>query len=171
MSQGFKFGDLINSAAEAGYGPDEILTPNTYEADVVLANFKRSSGGKFGLGVKFKVVGGPHDGAGVWNNLYLSPESPAAMSIFFRDLATLGVSSDFLAGLDPENDTDGERVADEISNQGRAVKIKVKTGEWNGEAKNEVDRISKSGRESGGSAPAADVPAQGSGGDRPKRPF
>jgi hypothetical protein len=168
----FTFGNLIESAAEAGYGPDEILTPGTYEADVVLANAKRSSSGKAGWGVKFKVVGGPHDGAGVWNNFYLSPESPAALSIFFRDLASLGVTSEFLNGLNPENDTDCEKIAEAISDAGRAVKIKVKTGEWNGEAKNEVDRISKSNRASNGAdAPQADVPAQRSGGSRPQRPF
>lgn len=168
---GMKFGDLINTAAEAGYGPDEILTPGTYEADVVLANFKRSSGGKFGLGVKFKVVGGPHDGAGVWTNLYLSPESPAALSIFFRDLATLGIDVSALADLDAESDDDGEAIAERIGDLGAAVKIKVKTGEWNGEAKNEVDRISKSNRDKGGNDAAPAAAAKPSGKAAPKRPF
>lgn len=73
------------------------LPAGPYEVEVESAEYKPTSTGKDMFMLTFKVTQGAHAGRKVWNNIVISPESPTALGIAFRDLATLGVSAEFLA--------------------------------------------------------------------------
>lgn len=78
------------------------LPAGPYEVEVESAEYKQTSTGKDMFMLTFKVVEGAHAGRKVWNNIVISPESPTALGIAFRDLATLGVSAEFL-GTEPDH--------------------------------------------------------------------
>lgn len=93
--------DLVKKAKEA---PDSSPLPaGEYKVKVESAEFKQSSTGKDMYVVVYVVTEGQHAGRKIWHRLVVSPESPVALSIFFRHMAVLGVSEDFLIthGSDP----------------------------------------------------------------------
>lgn len=86
--------DLIGKAEPAqDFTP---LPPGTYDVEVESAEYKATSTGKDMYMLTFKVTQGAHAGRKLWNNIVISPESPTALGIAFRDLATLGVTEEFL---------------------------------------------------------------------------
>lgn len=96
------FNALTKIAQEAGFDTEE-LESGVYQAEVKNANFTTKPNGKSEFGFRFVVTSGPKQGQGVWKNLYVpTPESkPAAVHIFLRDLATLGVDQQ-LAAVNPD---------------------------------------------------------------------
>lgn len=127
----FSFGDLLAAAAEApqtSFGP-ELDAAGRYRADVVAANSKISSKGKLQFGLKFKVVGGPKDGSSIWSNQTLSPESPAALDIFFRTFEALGIPRDGWAKYGSNLEAAGEAAANAVI--GAPAEINVQMGKPN----------------------------------------
>ena len=122
--------------ANAEGGPTPIPA-GEYETVVDKATAKKTSKGKDMFSVKFKVVGGPHDGHVVWSNFTISPESPVALGIFFRQLNALGLDGEFFgAGPSPE------AVAGALV--GRRARLTLEVGEYQGQAKNEVKGVKPS---------------------------
>ena len=127
----FSFGDLLAAAAEApqtSFGP-ELDAPGRYRAEVAASNSKISSKGKLQFGIKFKVVGGPKDGHAIWSNQTLSPESPAALDIFFRTFEALGIPRDAWAKYGSNLEAAGEAAANAII--GAPAEINVQMGKPN----------------------------------------
>lgn len=86
--------DLIGKAEPMeDYKP---LPADNYTVVVETAEYKPTATGKDMYMLSFKVTEGAHAGRKVWNNIVISPESPTALGIAFRDLATLGVTAEFL---------------------------------------------------------------------------
>ncbi len=76
------WGDLIKEAGESGnYDP---LPDGDYDVLVVEATHKMTQSGKTMFSVKAQVEGGAHNKRLVWDNLVVSPDSPAALGIFFK---------------------------------------------------------------------------------------
>lgn len=140
----FTFADLIQSAADApasaGSGP-ELDAAGKFRSEVVFGNHKMSSNGKLQVGLKFQVKGGPKDGSTIWANQTLSPESPAALDIFFRTFEALGISRDAWAKYGADMEAAGAAASAAVV--GAVVDITVRMGKaQNGyAAKLEVKRI------------------------------
>lgn len=143
------FNALSKIAEDAGFDTTE-LAPGRYDAEVTNANFTTKSNGKSQFGFRFKVLGGPVAGQGVWKNLNVptAESKPTAVSIFLRELNQLGVDQ-ALASVNPE------AAAQQVI--GRAFDIEVKRdrakqggGFW-------TDVNIKGGAQ--GAAPAAPAPA------------
>jgi len=138
--------DLIGKAeAPQGFDP---LPANTYEAEVELAEYKQTKTGKDMFMLTFRVTQGEYAGRKLWTNIVISPESPTALGIAFRDLATLGVTAEFLA-TEPSNEAICAKLV------GGAARLKVVLRK-DDPTRNEVDRISPS---SSGAAAAFEAPS------------
>lgn len=147
----------------------KVIPANDYDAVVDRVDVRESGKGKTMFAVMFKVEGGPNNGAPVWTNLTISPESPVALGIFFRQMAALGLDADYFAA-----DPLPTKVAEDL--KGALAKIKVEVGEWQGAPKNEVKSI----RARAGAAPRSipapsgdDASGETEGGAKPspKKPF
>jgi len=91
------WGDLIKEAGESGnYDP---LPDGDYDVLVVEATHKMTQSGKTMFSVKAQVEGGAHNKRLVWDNLVVSPDSPAALGIFFKKMHALGVPNSVKALL------------------------------------------------------------------------
>lgn len=118
---------------DTGEGDYPILPANDYNVDVAKATAVKTKNGKDMIKVQFKVQDGPHKGTNVFTNLVVSPESPVALAIFFRQIAALG-GGDIL-----EADGSMEQAAAAIV--GSKATVKVVIGEYQGSPKNEVKDI------------------------------
>lgn len=136
----FTFGQLVESAKEAG-GTGDAPPPGDYTGTVVAANTGKSNGGKLKIGLKLRVDGGPHGGAGIWANQYLSPDSPTALDIFFRTFEALDVPRNWWAQFGSNVDQAGAAVVEAV--KGKTVKFTVKDEPYMGESKMVVGRISR----------------------------
>lgn len=83
----------------------------------------------------FKVLAGPSAGRTVWRNFVVSPESPAAMARFFKDMDTLNVPRAYFAS-EPSDEQIAQRMV------GVKVQIDVNHREWNGEVRNDISKVS-----------------------------
>ena len=76
------WGDLVKDAGETGsYEP---LPDGDYDLVVQEAVAKTSQSGKTMFALKAQVQNGAHAKRLVWDNLVVTPESPAALGMFFR---------------------------------------------------------------------------------------
>lgn len=115
----FTFGQMLDdagkAAAESGATSDVVVGPGTYVGTIVFTNSKRSGGNKLSVGAKFRIdTEGPAKGGGVWMNQYLSPESPAALDIWFRTFEVLGIPRTHWASFGADLDAAGADVATRI---------------------------------------------------------
>lgn len=139
--------DLLSKAGSTTF---EALPSNTYSVEVAKAEAKNaSSSGRLMFVVQFKVLDGPYANRIVFNNFVLVPESEGALGFFFRHMAALGLGKEFFAGK-PTPDT----VANALV--GKKCRIDVGQKPYNGETRNEVNKILPP---QGGQAPAPVAPA------------
>lgn len=143
--------------AEEGFSP---IPSSEYFGEVVSAKHQNTKNGKLMFVVAFKVLAGPHAGRQVWRNFVVSPENPAAMARFFNDMVVLGVPREFFK-TDPANDQVCAKLL------GARATLEVGQREYNGENRNEVNRVKPlpvgvvlpSVNPSAPSAPTATAPA------------
>lgn len=131
----FSFRDLLGNAE--GF---KVIAEGPREAVVDRAEVRQSKKGKVMYAVMFKVDGGPDDGHAVWTNLTVSPESPTALGIFFRQMAALGLGSDFFVA-----DPTPEQVAHAL--EGRRGLVTIGVEEYplgSGNTKNTISGIKRS---------------------------
>jgi Protein of unknown function (DUF669) len=123
--------DLRKSADDAGFS---VLAAGEYDAMVESAEAKKSSSGKDMISCRFAVESGPHAGRKVFNQFVISPENANALGFFFRHMAALGLTSDYF-----EKSPSLETVATDL--EGRRCRVTVSIREWNGQERNQVDKI------------------------------
>ena len=132
MSQ-FNFADLIKQAG-ASFEP---LAAGPYEAIIQKADAVRTSTGKTMFKLTWSITQGPFTNRKVWSNQVISPESPPALGIFFRQMAALGLDNTFFAA-NPSPD----QVAQALVN--RPAQIVVAQREYQGQLRNDVTDIKQS---------------------------
>lgn len=96
----FDFNSLIDAAKEAGYETEQLAAGRYPDAEVTHVQVSPTQKGGQQVGLRFKIVGGPKAGAGVWMNQNVpNPKDPKAdpekvkkaAAIFLRICASLGV--------------------------------------------------------------------------------
>ena len=145
MSQ-FNFADLMKQAGSSF----EPLGAGTYEAVIQKAEAVRTATGKTMFKLTWSITQGPFTNRKVWSNQVISPESPPALSIFFRHMAALGLDATFF-GANPSPD----QVAAALVN--RPAQITVSQREYQGQLRNDVTDI-KQGTGGGGVMTAMGFP-------------
>lgn len=123
--------DLRKSADDAGFS---VLPNGEYDSVVETAEAKKSSSGKDMISCRFTVEAGPHAGRKVFNQFVISPENATALGFFFRHMASFGLDSSYF-----EKSPALEQVASDLS--GRRCRVTVSTREWNGQERNQVEKI------------------------------
>ena len=132
------FGDILKQAEQNGSTFD-VLEAGQYVAKIIESEYKDSSNGKPQIKTRWEVTQGPKAGfKGLWNYFTLTVDNPNAMSIFYRQMTALGITSEFmqsLANVDPK--TAMKHIAGALLNRSASIKVKVDQ-EWNN---NKIDRI------------------------------
>ena len=126
--------NLMDEAVARGGGSYEPLPVGDYSVIIDEASHTTSQSGKLMFKVKMKVQGGPHENRLVWNQFVISPESPTALSIFFSQMKTLGLTTEFFAAQPSE---------DAIVNAlvGKCAVVTLQQREWQGQVRNEVKAV------------------------------
>lgn len=128
---------LIKEAEATGIG--QPVPVNDYDVIVHEATAgMTATSNKHMLKVKFRILTGAHAGRFLYNNLTLSTENPKAMAYFFRDIATLGVSSNEFASM-PHGAAGFAKVAQMLV--GKQVKVTAGVEEFpagSGKMKNNI---------------------------------
>jgi hypothetical protein len=124
------WGDLVKDAGDVG-GNYEPLPDGDYELQIIEATAKVAQSGKTMFAVKAQVTAGAHAKRLVWDNLVVTPDSPAALGMFFRKMTALGLGREFFAS-NPSN------AQIEAALQNRSFRAQVGSRTWNGSKKNEI---------------------------------
>lgn len=125
------WGDLIQDAGAEGEGFDPIPAGD-YNFVISQADATQTSTQKSMFKVRCKVEDpGPHQNRLVFYNFVVSPESPKALSIFFRQMNVLGLGKEFFQA-NPDDATIAQHLV------GKRFRGTVKIGEWNGSPNNEI---------------------------------
>ncbi len=103
---------------------------------VDTAEAAKSQGGKDMIKCKIKVESGVYANRVIYHNFTISPESPAAMRMFFSQMAILGLNEKF---WDKNADAPVEFVAQQIA--GRRFTGKVGSKVWQGAAREEIQEF------------------------------
>jgi hypothetical protein len=127
------FADLLKAAQDSGYGN---CPPGTYDVKVTDGEARVTGNGKDVIAVRFQIQGGPHGGRKVSNSFVISPESGAALAFFFRHMEAMGLDSSYFA-----TNPSPQQVASALI--GRECRIEVGTRTWNGEERENVNKIMK----------------------------
>jgi Protein of unknown function (DUF669) len=125
--------NLLEEAA-AGGGSYEPLPNGEYVVNIVEASHTTTQAGKLMFKTKMKVEGGPHDGRFVWNQFVVSPENANALSIFFSQMKTLGLDTEFFA-TQPSEDAIVSAL------QGKRCIVVLDQREWQGQMRNNVKSL------------------------------
>lgn len=127
----FDWDSLLQAAGDAGKefeplpdGPQNLVISKTEVGE--------SKTGKKSIGITAIVESGPYAKRRIWHTWYISPESPNALGRFFREMNLFGLDSNFWAGK-PGDDA----IIAGLNNK-RFVG-NLKTSEWQGKKKNEID--------------------------------
>jgi hypothetical protein len=79
-----------------------LLDAGTYNFVVAKATAKQTGTGKDKVSAIMKVEDGPKQNATAFKDFILSPDSPGALGIFFRELDAMGLGSEFFATISPD---------------------------------------------------------------------
>ena len=125
------WGDLVKDAGDIGGGNFEPPPDGDYDLIVIEATAKVAQSGKTMFAITAQVTGGAHAKRRVWDNLVVTPDSPAALGMFFRKMAALGLGREYFATA-PSN------AAIEAALQNRTFRAQIGSRTWNGSKKNEI---------------------------------
>lgn len=121
--------DLVKEAGEtSSYEP---LPDGDYALKVIEATAKVSQSGKTMFAITTEVQGGPHAKRRVWDNLVVSPDSAAALGIFFKKMEALGLPRSYF----DQNPTNAQI---EAAIRDRVFRGRVGSRVWQGNKKNEI---------------------------------
>ena len=123
--------DLIKEAGETG--TYDALPDGDYDLVVLEATAKVSQSGKTMFAVKAQVEGGAHNKRLVWDNLVVSPDSQAALGIFFKKMHALGLPKEYFMQQPQPSNAQIEQII-----VGRRFRAQVGTRTWQGQKKNEI---------------------------------
>ena len=127
----FNWGDLTQAAADAGFS---LVPKGTHTVVVHKAEAKKTGTGKDKINVQFKVVGGPSNGASLFNDFVISPENGTALGFFFRHMKALGLGPDYFKA----NPTLSQVAKDLV---GKQCQVEVGIRIWNEEERNEITKV------------------------------
>ena len=130
---------------EFGKG-SEPVPPGVYDLVIVKVEPKKTQNGKDMFQVQCKVEGGPHANRTLFHRFTISPESDGAMRWFFGDMKRLGLGSDFW-----KTSPTMEKASESMVN--RRFRGDVKITEWQGQERNEIDKILPARSQADGGAP------------------
>jgi Protein of unknown function (DUF669) len=158
MADAMDWGSLIKQAESAG--GFELLDAKDYPVRITSVEATQSNAGKPQLRIKSRIEGGPNDGRALpINYMTLSAENSSAVSIFFRQMAAMGLDKAYFA-TNPSLD----KVASDLVN--RQVIFTLDVHDFSGEKRNGVSGVkplpggvSASGPQGGVVAPPAPAPA------------
>jgi hypothetical protein len=123
---------LQAQAAAEGY-VSEILPDGPYTVKVASTKVGKTKAGDPSLGIRLVVVGGPHDGKSVWDNLNLTISKPGGLGMFFRKIKEYGVPQSIFA-------TGGDiTVIAAAVPIGAVAAVTLAQHEWNGKAQQDVN--------------------------------
>lgn len=136
---GINWQDLKKAADDA----TKALPSDWYDVVVKKADQKTASTGSEMISVQFEVATGPHAGRALFTNFVLTPDSSFALSIFFRNLAALGIDDAFFRQLsDSGMDAKASLTAIAGVLSDRRARVEVGTRVWQGQDRNEVKNMS-----------------------------
>lgn len=115
--------ELIAKAETAPVASGKVLPKATYRCVAKQRKVSQKEGKKECLSVMYEVIDGPEQGTKFWDNMYISPESPVALSIFFQQFERLGGNKDTLL-------MGGNLEAATASVEGRILNVTVDVEEW-----------------------------------------
>lgn len=125
------FQSALQQAQTVSFQP---LPDGTYDLVVIEAKPTESSTQKPMIRVKYRVETGPSAGKTVFNQYTFTSDNPTALAIFFRHMSFHGLDADFFMQNPP-----WEQVAATL--MGRRVRVELGTRMWQGEPRNEVNRV------------------------------
>jgi len=148
------WGDLVKDAGESSGGQYEPLPDGDYDLKVIEASAAVSQSGKTMFKITTEVQAGAFAKRRIWDNLVVSPDSPAALGIFFSKMAALGLPREYFMG-NPSNAT----IEAAILN--RAFRAQIGSRVWQGAKKNEIKKyyVAPAAGVAAAVAPAAPAPA------------
>lgn len=145
------WGQLVSDAEKSGNtGGFKPLDPGEYDFKITASELKKSQAGKTGFNITAEVEGGPYANKKLFNTFWVSPDSPTAMGIFFRQFAALGLDGDYFRG----EPTDEKIVADLVGRRFHGV---VKHREYNGQPQADLANVTPARGPAPAQAPAVDV--------------
>lgn len=125
-----KWSEWLAAADEGGFS---AIPAGDYDMYIDSAQATQAqSSGKDMIKLKAKVEVGPHEGATVFSNLVVSPESPAALNFLIRKLTALGLDREYLA-----KNPSLEQIASDLEH--RRFQGKVTIRQWNDQDRNDLD--------------------------------
>lgn len=142
--------DLLSDAGDAG-GGFEVMPEGDYDFVVKDAESKTASTGKQMYVIKAEIQGGPHNGRLVWHNFVLVNDNPTALGIFFRNMATLGLTAEYFR----QNPAD-HHVADALKNRRFRGQLGIK--KYQGQDRNEIKAFFPASGQGLGAPPTVAAP-------------
>lgn len=127
------WGALVDEAGEAAV-PYKPLPAGSYDVKIIASELKKSSGQKDGFNITAEVEGGAFAGKKIYNTFWVSPDSPGAMGIFFRQFATLGLDAAYFRAEPSLEQINKDLV-------GRRFYATVVEAEYQGTPKNELKKV------------------------------
>lgn len=149
--------DLAKVAADGGF---QLLPHGEYDVYVHTATAGKTSNGKDRIRVVFKVENGPHAGTSVTNDFNITADNATAMSIFFRQMTSLGLDAAYFAA-NPSSPI--EKVATDLQNGRARARVKLSSRTWQGQERNNVDAVLPAMPGTAASAPPVPASNGGSG--------
>jgi hypothetical protein len=129
------WGQLVDDAEKSGNtGGFKPLDPGEYDFRITASELKKSQSGKTGFNISAEVEGGPYANKKLFNTFWVSPDSPTAMGIFFRQFAALGLDGEYFR----KEPTDEQIVADLVGRRFHGV---VKHRDYNGQPQADLANV------------------------------
>lgn len=130
--------DWADLAKTAGDGGFTVMPPGEHDVYVHNAAGGKTSTAKDRIRVTFKVENGPHAGQVIVNDFVITPDNANAMSIFFRNMAVLGLDAKYFAA-NPSASI--EKVAADLQAKRARARLRTSTREWAGSTRTNVDTV------------------------------
>lgn len=124
----------MRNAAETEAPSFEPLPDGTYDFFVEKAEHRKSQKGKDGYNITAVVETGPYKKRKVFETFWISPESNAAMGIFFRQMGNLGLGNAFWDSEPDDND-----IVNAL--QGKRFQGTVTTEEYQNKKNNRINGV------------------------------
>lgn len=132
------FADLKKTADDA----TRPLPDGAYEVVVSKAEATMASTGSPMIKAQLRVIDGQFKNRVLFTNFVLSVDSDFALSIFFNNMAALGLDDAFFNTLTDDHALAMETIAQLIL--GRQATANVSSRTWNGQLRNEVGNLTRS---------------------------
>lgn len=124
----------MRNDAQAEAPSFEPLPDGTYDFFVEKAEHRKSAKGKDGYNITAIVETGPYKKRKVFETFWISPESNAAMGIFFRQMGNLGLGNAFW-----DSEPDDDKIVAELA--GKRFQGTVTTEEYQGKKNNRINGV------------------------------